>query len=122
MGAEALLQHLISVGNKSGSIIPAPQGLKKLKEQIEGVPFELLQKGMSGVMTAQNMLQGILGLAKQLGGLQNVGNFQSMNKQVSTAQKNPDELVRIAAALGVEQLTEAVGDNTALTASLSNYG
>lgn len=122
MGAEALLQHLISVGNKSGSIVPAPHGLKKLKEQIEGVPFELLQKGMSGVINPQNMLQGILGLAKQLGGLQNVGNFQKVTQQVNQAEQNPDEIVRIAAALGIDALTEAVGDNTALTASLSNYG
>lgn len=122
MASQALLNHLIQVLNKSGSIRPAPHGLVKLKEQLEGVPFQLLQKGMSGVLTPQNILQGVMGLAKQMGGLQNVGDFQKILGQVTKAQQNPEEIIRAASALGVDALVEAVGNNTALTAALSNYG
>lgn len=122
MAAQKLLQHLIAIANKSGSIKPAPQGLIKLKEQLEGVPFALLQKGMSGVINPQNLLQGVLGLAKQLGGLQNVGDFGQILSQVSKVAQNPDELIRTAASIGVDALTKAVGDNTALTASLAAFG
>lgn len=105
-----LIDYCISVGNKSGAIIPAPQGLKKLKESIEGVPFQLLVPGMSGVLSNGNLLQGIQQLAQQLGGLQNLGGqFQQILGQMASGQ------------VSVQQLVNAAGGVTSLTAGLMNY-
>lgn len=119
----ALLQHLIKVRNKSGAIKPAPNRLIKLKESIEGVPFALNTPSMSGVITLLNMLKGIAKLSKQLGGIQEVGNFQKVMKKIAPVANstNPEAVAQAAQTLTLGELIEAVGNNTALSASLSAY-
>lgn len=103
-----IIDYCISVNNKSGSIPPAPQGLKKLKESIEGVPFELLTKGMSGIF---DKLQGQMQqLMQAMGGIQNMGGqAQQILQQVQNGTATTDQLVK------------AFGGVTAMTAGLSGF-
>lgn len=103
-----ILDYCISVNNKSGAIPPAPMGLKKLKESIEGLPFELLTPSMSGIF--QN-LQGAMGqLAQAMGGFQNLGgNFQSILGQLQSGN------------ISVNQIVQNFGGVTAMTAGLSQF-
>jgi len=103
-----LIDTLIQLGNKSGSIQSAPMGMKMLKESIEGVPFELLTKGMSGIF---DQLGAQLGqLAQAMGGLQNLGgNFQSVLGSITNGTISPD------------QILQSFGGVTAMTAALSSF-
>lgn len=103
-----IVDYCISVGNKSGSIPSAPQGLKKLKESIEGVPFELKVPGMSGIF--KNLAQQIQQMAQQMGGIQNMGGqAQQILQQVQNGTASADQLV------------QAFGGVTAMTAGLSSF-
>jgi hypothetical protein len=120
------LSTIMSVGNKAGVIPSAPQGLQNLKEAIKGVPFELLQKGMSGIMEVNNILQGVAQFAQQLGSLGQLGNFGNMlgqfqglaNSISEVASLNPDV---IASKISVDQLVEAMGPNQAMMAGLTQF-
>lgn len=113
-----IIDYCISVNNKSGSIPPAPQGIKKLKESIEGVPFELLTKGMSGIF---DQLQGQLQqLMQAMGGIQNMisksggsggggQQLQQMLGQIQNGTASTDDLVKI------------FGGVTAMTAGLAGH-
>lgn len=102
-----IIDYCISVNNKSGSIPSAPQGLKKLKESIEGVPFELLTKGFSGIF--DQLQQGMQQLTQAMGGIQNMGGqVQQILSQVQNGTAS------------VDQLVQAFGGVTAMTAGLSN--
>ena len=122
-----LVQAIISKQNLSGAIKGAPHGLLKLKEAIEGVPFELLQKGMSGIMDQNNMMKGVMGLVKQLGSVQALGGQLSQVLQQAASQAGVSgDLMKIdpsalAQHVNVDQLIAAIGDSNALTAALSNY-
>lgn len=123
-----LLQAIISKQNISGAIKGGPHGLLKLKEAIEGVPFELLQKGMSGIMDQNNMMKGVMGLVKQLGSVQALGGqlSQVLQQAASAAGVSVNQLSQInpetlAQHVNVDQLISAIGDSNALTAALSNY-
>jgi hypothetical protein len=105
----SILKYVASVGNKSGAIPAAPQGLLKLKESIEGLPFELLNKSMGQILEQGKVMQGIQQLAQQMGGLQNLGNFQQILSQVSKGTAT------------VEQITQAVGGVTSMAAGLSSF-
>jgi hypothetical protein len=123
---EKLLNHLIRVKNRSGTLKPAPHNLKKLKEALNGVPFQLDVKSMSGVVTSQNMLQGIQKLAKQLGGLGEVGQFKNVMAKARESGVNGSSLATanvaaIADHVPVEDLEEAVGGALALGISLMAY-
>lgn len=109
MGSSALLKHLVSIQNKSGAIKPAPHGLMKLKESLQGVPFQLLSPSMSGVINKNNLLSGIRQLAQQLGGFGQVGKVQSILEKLQNGTASVSEMI------------QAVGDNVALTASLNAY-
>lgn len=76
-GKMKLLEHLISIKNKSGAIIPAPQGLANLKEGFEGVPFPYGVPGMSQVISG-NPLGAVLGLLKQFGADQIANNISQV--------------------------------------------
>lgn len=103
-----IVDYCISVNNKSGAIPPAPQGLKKLKESIEGVPFELLTKGMSGIF--DKLPQQMQQLSQMMGGLQNMGGqFQQILGQIQNG------------TVSVDQLVNAFGGVTAMTAGLSSF-
>jgi hypothetical protein len=117
---QKLLKHLMRVQNKSGATKPAPHTLLKLKEAIEKVPFELLQKGMSGVVNNQAMMKGITKLAKQLGGLNNVGQFKNIMSQASSSGTvlNEEGAARIASQVRQKDLEEALGGAMALGVSL----
>lgn len=104
-----IVKYAMSVGNKSGAIPAAPQGILNLKESIEGLPFELLTPSMSQIFNQGKMLQGIKQLAQQLGGLQNLGNFQQILGQVTNG------------SVSVDQMVQAVGGVTAMTASLNTF-
>jgi hypothetical protein len=103
-----IIDYCISVGNKSGSIPPAPIGLKHLKESINGLPFELLTPSMSGIF---NNLLGALGqLSQMMGGLQNLGGeFQTILGQIQSGNISQDQII------------SAFGGVTAMTAGLSQY-
>lgn len=103
-----IIDYCISVNNKSGSIPPAPQGLKKLKESIEGVPFELLTKGMSGIF---DQIQGqIQQLMQAMGGVQNMGGqAQQILGQLQNGTASADQIVK------------AFGGVTAMTAGLAGH-
>lgn len=103
-----IIDYAISVNNKSGSIPSAPQGIKKLKESIEGVPFELLTKGMSGIF---DQLQGQMQqLMQAMGGIQNMGGqAQQILGQIQNGTASADQLV------------QAFGGVTAMTAGLSGF-
>lgn len=124
-----LLKEIISRANKSGSIKGAPHGLIKLKEAIEGVPFELLMPGMSGIFSQGNMMKGIMGMLKQ--GL-NIGDLGSQVSQAiqqaagAAGISNAGNITKIdpmalAQHIDVEKIIQSMGDNNALTAALSNY-
>lgn len=103
-----IVDYCISVGNKSGSIPSAPMGMKKLKESIEGLPFELLSQSMSGIFN--QLPQQIQQLAQQMGGMQNLGGqFQQILGQIQSGNISPDKLV------------EAFGGVTAMTAGLQGF-
>lgn len=105
-----IVKYALSVGNKSGAIPAAPQGILKLKESIEGLPFELLTKSMSGILDPGVIQQGIQQLAQQMGGLQNLGGqLQSILGQVT------------AGTASVQQIVQAVGGVTSMTAGLNTF-
>lgn len=105
-----IIDYCISVNNKSGSIPPAPQGLKKLKESIEGVPFALLTKGMSGIFD-NNLVGQIMQMAQQMGGLQNMGG--------KGTQQIMQQLQNGTAA--IDQVIQTFGGVTAMTAGLGGF-
>jgi hypothetical protein len=121
-----LLQHLIQVKNASGAIKAAPHVMKDLKKHLENLPFDVNQPSMKGVVSTVNMLKGIASLAQQLGGLSQIGQFGNMLGQLQGLAKNLDQAAQlspqeVAGRLGVEQLTQAVGDAVALGASLMKF-
>lgn len=104
----SIIKYCISVNNKSGSIPAAPQGMMKLKESIEGLPFELLTKSMSGIF--DKLPQQINQLMQNMGGIQNMGaNAQSILGQLQNGTAS------------VEQITQAFGGVTSMTAGLSSF-
>lgn len=122
--AQKLLKHLVKVQNKSGATKPSPQTLLKLKEALEKVPYQLNQKGMSGVVNNQAMMKGIQKLAQQLGGLNNVGQFKNIMSQAgasgssSNGKISNEDAARIAATVSQESLEEALGGAMTLGVSL----
>lgn len=122
-----LIDHLIQVQNLSGAIRNAPHSLKDLKGALDGVPFQLLSPGMSGVMNLQKIMQAVTQLAGQLGGLTNVGNFTNMLGQFQglasslqgIGQLNPNIL---ASKLNLSQITAAMGNVGAFGAALTQFG
>jgi hypothetical protein len=126
-----LLQYLISVQNKSGSIKTAPQSLLNLKNSINGVPLPVQIPGMSGVMSIQNLLAGIIQAAQNLGGFNNVGNFGNslgalgalpgVGNNISNALAVAPAL--LANALPVNSIVSSVGGGASLGLALnSGYG
>jgi hypothetical protein len=104
-----IIDYCISVNNKSGSIPPAPQGIKKLKESIEGLPFELLTKSMSGIF--DQLPQQINQLIQSMGGIQNMGGtgVQQILSQIQKGTASPDQIIA------------AFGGVTSMTAGLSGF-
>src|SRR4051812_32095364 len=102
-----IIDYCISVNNKSGSIPTAPMGMKKLKESIEGMPFELLNKSMSGIF--DQLPRQLNQLIQSMGGIQNMGgkNIQQILAQVQNGTLTPD------------QIAEVFGGVTSMTAGLS---
>lgn len=107
--AQKLLDYIISMANKSGAIPPAPNALKNLKQAIDGVPFELNIPGMSGIMNIQNIMNGLKMLQKQMGGLNNIGDFQQILAQVQNGTAS------------LEQLQQALGQAGSLATVLMTY-
>ena len=103
---QKLLDYIISKNNISGSIPSAPQGLKNLKESIEGLPFELLNQSMSGIF--KNLPQQLQQLVKQMGGLQNMG--ADVQKVLGQIQNG---------TISADQIVQTFGGVTAMTAGLS---
>lgn len=116
-----LLDVLTQLGNKSGAIKSAPPALKKLKESIQGVPFELLRPGMSGVMDVGKILQGIAKMAPAMGGLTNMGSFQSILGQLTAGQQAQAQGGALPASLTVAQLEKALGSGGAIGVALSAF-
>jgi hypothetical protein len=120
------LSLIIQKGNKAGVIPSAPQGLQNLKEAIKGVPFQLLQKGMSGVMDVNNIMQGVAQFAQQLGSLSQLGNFTNILGQFKglasslpgIAQLNVNTLT---SQLNTSALVAAMGPNQAMMAGLTQF-
>lgn len=102
-----LIQTIIELGNRSGAIPTAPFALEKLKSQIIRVPINLLAPGMSGVLSAGNLLATVLQLAERMGGLQNVGDFQKWIGKLE--QMTPEDFI------------EALGGAGALGAALMQF-
>lgn len=112
-GSTILLDHLIKIANKSGALKPAPQHLKKLKQNLEKVPFKLLQPGMSGVQNMANLLQGLASAMKNNGGSsQGIGNLPAVLAQ---SKGNLGQLP-------LDQIQAAVGAAITLGASLDGQG
>jgi phage-related protein len=106
---QKLLDYIISKNNLSGSIPPAPQGLKNLKESIEGLPFELLSPSISGIFgQLQQQLQQLI---QSMGGIQNMGG-QGIQQVLGQIQNG---------TISVDQIIETFGGVTAMTAGLSGY-
>jgi hypothetical protein len=118
--AQKLLKHLVKVQNKSGAVKPSPQTMLKLEQALKKVPYELLKKGMSGVVNSQAMMKGVAKLAQQLGGLNNVGQFKNLMSKSggSGGALTAEEAERIAAVVSQEELEEALGGAMALGISL----
>jgi hypothetical protein len=105
-----LLDYIISVSNKSGSIPPAPNALKNLKGSIENVPFNLLTPSMSGLFTQANLLQGVQLLLQQMGNLNNIGNFQQLLSQFNNG------------SITTQQLLDALGNAGSMSAVMMTFG
>jgi len=101
-----LLDVLIGLQNKSGSIPSAPHTLKNLKGAIVGVPFQILTPGMSGVMSIGN----ILGAINALAGILKIPALQSVLGAVNRGLAS------------LQTLTGALGNGQALGLALSQYG
>lgn len=120
------LSLIMSVGNKAGVIPSAPQGLQNLKEAIKGVPFQLLQKGMSGVMDVNNIMQGVSQFSQQLGSLGQLGSFGSMLGQFQgmatsisgIASLGPSTL---SSVISTSDLVAAMGPNQAMMTALTQF-
>ncbi len=104
-----LIDYIISKANQSGAIPPAPNAIKQLKESIEAIPFQLLQPSMSGIMNLSNIMQGLKILEQQMGGLENIGNFQNILQEV------------VNGTATYQQLLDAMGDAGLFAASLLTY-
>lgn len=120
------LSLIMSVGNKAGVIPSAPQGLQNLKESVKGVPFQLLQKGMSGVMNIQNMMQGISQFAGQLGSLGQLGNFGNILGKFQGLASSLGGIAKLdvntlASRLNPEDIINAIGPNQAMMAGLTQF-
>lgn len=104
-----IIDYAISVNNKSGSIPPAPQGIKKLKESIEGLPFELNTKSMSGIF--DQLSQQIQKLIQSMGGIQNMGGsgVQQILGQIQKGTASSDQIIA------------TFGGVTSMTAGLSGF-
>lgn len=108
MSAQKLLPWIIGKGNDSGSIRSAPQGLLKLKESIEGLPFALKTPSMSGIF---DKLQGQMQqLIQSMGGIQNMGGGEGVQQALKQIQQG---------TASAEQLVELFGGVTAMTAGLA---
>lgn len=124
-----LLDHLVSVGNKSGAMPAAPAGLKTLKAGIEGVPFSVDTPGMSRVLSLANMVPNLVEQIKDLGSLAAVGEFKNILGRLqgelagqNITQVSPEALTAaLEKAVDVDELREAVGDSVALMHSLKRY-
>lgn len=124
-----LLDHLVSVGNKSGAIPSAPGSLKTLKQAIEAVPFDTNSPGMSQVLQMSNLVAGLVQAIKELGSLAAVGEFKNILGRVqqelagqALSSVDPERLTAaLQRAVSTDELREAVGDAAALGVSLRNY-
>lgn len=120
-----LLEHLASVQNKSGSIRTAAVGLMNLKDEIEGVPFDVKIPGMSAVIQAANMAVGI---KEMLDGLKNLSALGDFNNILGAAQTGvditkltPEQIVGVIQQVGEDRVREALGPVTGLMASLMRF-
>lgn len=116
-GAQGLLQYLVSVQNISGAIKPAPASLMKVKQALQGVPFQLLQPGMSGVTSIQNLIQSMQQFAKMLGGFTNLANGGTG----LTGQLIQQIASGTAGASSLQSIISAVGPGAALGMSLTTF-
>lgn len=110
MGSK-LLDVLIQLQNKSGSIKAAPPTMQNLKQSIQGVPFQLLTPSMSGVPSVQNLVSAVTQLSSLMGGLQNLGSFQSILGKLAGLS-----------SLSVSNFSSAMGPGGMLGAALTQYG
>lgn len=122
-----LVEHLASVGNKSGSIKSAPMGMSRLKEAIEGLPFDVSTPAMSKFVNAGDVVKGSLKIAEKLGGLHHLGNFSQIFGRIQTLTgdvSNLDDLkkkiseVDVGVALNTDELRSIVGSVTSIVASV----
>jgi len=113
-GVPAVAGRLIDVlirDNSSGAVPTAPHSLRNLKDSIRGVPFELLTKGMSGVLDASSLLDAVRSLLKVPGlDLSNIGQFQSILSKLASGQAQAADVMN------------AMGSGGALGASLLGFG
>lgn len=120
------LSLMMQVGNKAGVIPSAPQGLQNLKEAIKGVPFQLLQKGMSGIMDINNIMQGVAQFSQQLGSLSQLGQFGNLFGQFQGLAQNINGIATLntnilSSRLSVDDLVAAMGPNQAMMAGLTQF-
>lgn len=103
MTTSKLIDHLVSVGNKSGAIRCAPQGLRDMKEALERVPFDVVVPGMSNLIKVENMVAGIVDMVGSLGSLRALGDLGPLMSRVG-AELGTTDVTKIDPA----RLTEAV--------------
>lgn len=111
----ALLDWIIQQQNQSGTVKGAPPALKKLKESLNGLPFELLKPSMSGLMSIQNLTSGLTQLSQMLGGFGGLGSLVSLMGQSAGAGKGATTAL---SSLSPDQIIAAVGGGNALSAAL----
>ena len=104
-----LLPILQQVQNKSGAIPISPSALIQLKQGIKSVPFGIQVPSMSGVVTTANMLGGLTSLLSIFQSFLNMGNLQSILKNL------------LNGTASISQLTNALGGAGSLGAGLLSY-
>lgn len=121
-----LLEHLVSVQNKSGSIRSAASGLMNLKDEIEGVPFDVRIPGMSAVIQAANVAVGLKSMLDDLKSLSALGDFGNVLSAAAgigqdISKMTPEQIVGVIQQVGEDKIMEALGPVTGIMAGLMRF-
>ena len=127
MSGSRLVEHLISVGNKSGAVPAAAVNLLDVKGAIKNLPISVDVPSISVAIDVDNLVRGIVDTVDVLGSLSAVGDFRNILGRIASelsvtdiTKVDPDQLAAaIKRSVPLEELTAAVGQATALAASLS---
>lgn len=125
-----LIDHLRSVGNKSGAIPAAGVNLLTLKSAIESLPMEVTATAMSTIVDVENLVTGIVDLTQVLGSLTAIGDFRNILGKIAAdvaitgitdiTKLDPDALAAaVRRSIPIDELKAAVGNVTAITASMA---